>query len=347
MTMSSTPTRAAQSQLMSLLTAKWAPPIVGVLAELRVADHLIDEPKTPQALAGSVGAHPTALRRVLRAAASLGVFAEDDHGRFALTPMAQWLRSDVPGSLQPAAVLFTLEPFWTPYAQIKHSVLTGEPAFDTVYGTTIYKYFAEHPEQAALFGATAASFHAQGIADIAATHDFARYETVVDVGGGNGALLATILKANPGVRGVLFDQPDVIEQARTAATFDGLTDRVQFVAGDFFQSVPGGDALLIKSCLHNFGDEQVIQILQAIRRAMPSHATLLVAETVVPTGNGPHYAKLDDIEMLVIAGGADRDEREYSQLLAAGGFDVQQISNCGERFSLIQAQPSTQPQQTP
>jgi hypothetical protein len=300
-----TPSRAAQSQLMSLLTAKWLPPIVGVLAELRVADHLADGPKTPQALAGVVGAHPTALRRVLRAAASLGVFAEDDHGRFALTPMAQWLRSDVPGSLQPAAVLFT-----------------------------------EHPEQAALFGATAASFHAQGIADIAATHDFARYETVVDVGGGTGDLLATILKANPSVRGVLFDQPDVIEQARTAATFDGLTDRVEFVAGDFFQSVPGGDALIVKSCLHNFGDEQVIQILQAIRRAMPSHATLLVAETVVPTGNDQHYAKLDDIEMLVIAGGADRDEREYSQLLAAGGFDVHQITSCGERFSLIQAQPS-------
>jgi hypothetical protein len=330
-----------RSQLMSLLTAKWSPPIVGVLAELRVADQLVDGPKTPQALAAAAGAHPIALRRVLRAAASLGVFAEDDQGRFALTPMADLLRSDAPGSLHAAAVLFTLEPFWTPYAHIKHSVLTGEPAFDAVYGTDIYKYFAEHPEQAALFGAAVASFHAEGIADITATHDFARYDTVVDVGGGTGAQLAAILSANPGVRGVLFDQPHVIEHARTAATFDGLTDRVEFVAGDFFQSVPAGDALLIKSCLHNFGDEQVIEILRAMRRAMEPHATLLVAETIVPAGNGRHYAKLDDIEMLVIAGGADRDEREYTELLAAGGFDVQQITNCGERFSLIQAQHAT------
>jgi ubiquinone/menaquinone biosynthesis C-methylase UbiE len=333
-------TSAAQSQLMSLLTAKWSPPIVGVLAELRVADQLVDGPKTAAEVAHAVGAHPGALRRVLRAAASLGVFCEIDGGRFELTPMAEWLRSDVPGSLQPAAVLFALEPFWAPYAHIKHSVVTGEPAFDTIYGSSVYKYFAEHPEQAALFGATAASFHAQGIAAIAAGHDFSHYDTVVDVGGGTGSLLATILKANPGVRGVLFDQPDIIEQASSAATFAGITDRVEFVAGDFFRSVPSGDALLIKSCLHNFGDEQVVEILRVLRQAMTDDGTLLVAETVVPMGNGQHYAKLDDVEMLVIAGGADRDEREYAALLAAGRFDVRHIADCGERFSLIEARPS-------
>src|SRR5687767_8311183 len=181
----STP-KTAQAQLMSLLTAKWSPPIMGVLAELRVADELADGPRTAPDIAAAVGAHPQALRRVLRAAASLGAFAEDEQGRFALTPMAQWLRSDIPGSLQPAAMLFALEPFWAPYAHIKHSVLTGQPAFDTVYGTSVYKYFAEHPELAALFGATAASFHAQGVAAIAAGHDFSRYGTVVDVGGGTG-----------------------------------------------------------------------------------------------------------------------------------------------------------------
>lgn len=331
--------KTAQAQLMSLLTAKWSPPIMGVLAELRVADELADGPKTAHDIAAAVGAHPQALRRVLRAAASLGAFAEDEQGRFALTPIAQWLRSDVPGSLQPAAMLFALEPFWTPYAHIKHSVLTGQPAFDTVYGTSVYKYFAEHPELAALFGATAASFHAQGVAAIATAHDFARYGIVVDVGGGTGSLLAAILAANQGVRGVLFDQADVIEQARTAGTFADLSDRVELVAGDFFTSVPSGDALLVKSCLHNFADAQVIEILQVMRRSMAADATLLVAETIVPVGNDPHYSKLDDIEMLVIAGGADRDEREYTALLTAGGFDVHKIVECTDRFSLIEARP--------
>lgn len=332
--------KTAQAQLMSLLTAKWSPPIVGVLAELRVADELIDGPRTAHDIAAAVGAHPQALRRVLRAAASLGVFTEDEQGRFALTPIAHWLRSDIPGSLQPAATLFALEPFWTPYAHIKHSVLTGEPAFDTVYGTSVYKYFAEHPELAALFGVTAAGFHAQGITAIATAHDFTRYGTVVDVGGGTGSLLAAVLTANPGVRGVLFDQADVIAQARTAGALADLGDRVELVAGDFFTSVPSGDALLIKSCLHNFADEQVIEILQVMRRAMAADATLLVAETIVPAGNDPHYSKLDDIEMLVIAGGADRDQREYAELLAVGGFDVRQIVECTDRFSLIEARPS-------
>lgn len=265
----SSPALAAQADLMRLLTAKWSPPVVGVLAELRIADHLIDGPQPPEALAAKVGAHPQALYRLLRAAASLGVFTEDEQGRFALTPMAEWLRSDVSGSLQPAAVLFALEPFWTPYARIKHSVLTGEPSFDGVFGMSVYKYLTDHPEQAAIFGATAASFHAQGIADIAAAHDFSRYGTVVDVGGGTGALLARILGDNPAVRGILYDQPEVLESARETFADAGLTDRVEFVGGDFFTSVPAGDALLIKSCLHNFSDEQVTQILRVMRRAMP------------------------------------------------------------------------------
>jgi SAM-dependent methyltransferase len=251
--------------------------------------------------------------------------------------MAEWLRSDVPGSLQPAAVLFALEPFWTPYARIKHSVLTGEPSFDGVFGMSIYEYLAAHPEQAAVFGATAASFHAQGIADIATAHDFSRYGTVVDVGGGTGALLARILSDHPAVRGILFEQPDVLEPARETFAGAGLTDRVEFVGGDFFRSVPAGDALLIKSCLHNFGDEQVTRILRVLRRAMRPDGTLLVAETVVPAGNAPHYAKLDDIEMLVIAGGADRTEREYTRLLTEGGFEVRRTIPCGDRFSLIEA----------
>lgn len=319
-------------ELMRMLTGKWVPPVIGVLAELGIADQLADGPCTAKELARNVGADPTALHRVLRAAVSVGVFAEDDDGRIGLNPVAECLRSDAPDSLRPTAMLFALEPFWAPYARIRHSVLTGEPAFDQMYGTSIYQYLSEHPDQAATFGAAVASFHAQGIAQIAEAHDFSRYGTVVDVGGGTGALLAAILRAHPTVHGVLFDRPEVVEQA-------ALAGNVELVGGDFFESVPSGDAYVVKSCLHNFPDDQAIAILRVIRHAMPDHGTLLVAETIIPAGSGPHYAKLDDVEMLVIAGGADRDQHEYTELLAAAGFTVRGVTPCGDRFSLIEGRP--------
>lgn len=327
----------AQAALMRLLTAKWSAPVIGVLADLGIADQLTDGPRSADSLASSVGAHPGALRRVLRAAVSLGVFTQDDEGRFGLDPLAEWLRTDTPGSLRPAALTFSLEPLWVPYAHIRHSVLTGEPAFDRHYGESVYEYFARHPEVASVFGAAAASFHATAIEAIATAHDFSRYGTVVDVGGGTGTLLAAILRHRPSVRGVLFELPDVLRAAPDTFQDPDLRGRVELVAGNFFESVPKGDAFVIKSCLHNFADEQAIAILRVIRRAMSEQATLIVAETIVPDGNGPHYAKLDDVEMLVIAGGADRDEREYRRLLAAAGFVVHDVTPCGDRFSLIEA----------
>ena len=332
-------TADARADLMRLLAAKWVPPVIGVLADLGIADHLTAGPLPAGTLASRVGAHSGALYRLLRAAVSVGVFTADDQGRFGLNPVGECLRSDAPGSLRPAAMMFGLEPFWVPYARVRHSVMTGEPAFDQVYGTSVYQYLSGHPDQASLFGAAAAGFHAQAIAQIADAHDFSCYGTVVDVGGGTGTLLAAILRRHPAVHGVLFDRPDVIGTAR--GTFaPGLADRVDLVAGDFFESVPSGDALVVKSCLHNFADDQATAMLRVIRRAMSDRATLLVAETMIPAGNGPHYAKLDDVEMLVIAGGADRDEQQYARLLAAGGFTVQHVIPCGDRFSLIQARPA-------
>ncbi|TKK91427.1 methyltransferase domain-containing protein [Herbidospora galbida] len=328
------------AELMRLLTAKWYPPVIGVLADLGIADHLVDGPRPAGELAAAVGAHPGALHRLLRAAVSIGLFTHDGSGNFGLSPMSEHLRSDRPGSLRPAAVMFAMEPFWSPYGRIRHSVLTGEPAFDQLHGMSIYQYLSENPDQAATFGAAAAAFHAQAVTQIAISHDFSRYGTVVDVGGGTGSLLAAILRAHPAVRGVLFDRPDVIAKAYETFEQEKLTDRIELVSGDFFESVPSGDALLIKSCLHNFSDAEATEILRVMRRATPPEATLLVAETVVPSGDGPHYSKLDDIEMLVIAGGADRDEQEYTRLLTAGGFSLQSVTPCGERFSLLEARPA-------
>jgi hypothetical protein len=324
----------ARQQLTTYLTGKWIPPVLAVLAELGIADALVDKPLTAPELAEQVGADPRALYRVLRAAASIGVFAEDSDSRFTLTDTAELLRSDVPGSMRAAARMFALEPFWSPYANIAESVRTGKPAFESTFGTSIYDYLQTHPDDAAVFGATVASFHDQAMAPIVAAHDFSPYGTVVDLGGGSGNLLIEVLTAYPDLRGVLLELDSVLPAAEEALEGAGLRDRVDLVAGDFFTAVPPGDAYLIKSCLHNFTDDQAIQILRATRTA---NAPVLVAETMIPPGNTAHYSKFDDIEMLVIAGGVDRTEQEWSDLVTAAGFTPREIVQCDERFSLLVA----------
>ncbi len=243
----------------------------------------------------------------------------------------------MPGSLRAAAVMFSLEPFWAPYGRIMHSVMTGEPAFDQVYGTSIYQYLEEHPQDAQIFGEAVRVFHAQSMGPIAAAHDLSPYGTIVDIGGGNGSLLAEVLHEHPASRGVLLEQASVLPTARAFLEEQGLADRVELVAGDFFESVPPGDAFLIKSCLHNFSDARTIEVLQVIRRAMPAGAPLLIAETVIPAGNEPHYSKFDDVEMLVIAGGADRTEQEWRSLVSSAGFRPGRLVPCGGRFSVLEA----------
>lgn len=152
-------------------------------------------------------------------------------------------------------------------------------------------------------------------------------------------MLVALLQAYPDIRGVLLEQPQVLPSAAEVIEAAGLTSRLDLVGGDFFAAVPSGNAFVIKSCLHNFADDRVVEVLRVIRRAMPPGAPLLVAETVVPAGNGPHYSKFDDIEMLAIAGGADRSEREWVELLTAAGLRHARMIPCGERFSLLEAYP--------
>lgn len=315
--------------------------LVHTAARLGIADLLVEGPRDASALADAVGAHPRALYRLLRALASVGVFVEADDGRFELTPLAQTLRSDVPGSLRDLALLYGDEWLWRAYGRTCYSVTTGLPAFDLVHEQPLFEYLSLHPEAASTFDAAMTAFSERETAAILAAFDFSGAGQVVDVGGGRGALLASILDTNPRVRGVLFDRPPVVEVARDLLNRAGVADRCTLIAGDFFEAAlpEGGDVYVLKSVLHDWDDARSIAILQRCREAMGPDSRLVVVERLVPDGRGPSEAKLFDINMLVVTGGLERTEAEYRRIFEAAGFELARSVPTRAPVSIIEGVP--------
>jgi hypothetical protein len=310
-------------------------------AELGIADLLVDGPRSADDLAATTGAHASSLYRVLRLLASEGVFAETPDGRFALTPLAEALRRDAPGSLRPLVLFVAGETLWRSWRHLLHSVRTGEPAFDQVHGVDFFAYFREHPDEWALFDQVMTSNTAPVARAVAAAYDFSPFGTVVDVGGGRGALALGLLEAYPHLRGIVFDQPAVAAGARQAIEAAGLADRCEAVGGDFFVAVPeGGDAYLLKFVLHDWDDERCLTILRTCRRAMTARARLLVVELLIPPGDGPSFAKSQDVNMLVNPGGRERTEAEYRALFAAAGLELTRIIPAQGELHLIEGAPA-------
>jgi hypothetical protein len=307
--------------LYQKLSGAWVAQAISVVAKLGTADALAAGPRGVDELAAAAGAHAPSLYRVLRALASVGIFAEDDNGRFGLTPLAEPLRSDAPSSLRAFAIMLGEEWSWRPWAHLLHSVTTGHAAFADTYGTEIFEYLGQRPEAGALFDAAMTGRSSQDADAVVAAYDFSAFRTVVDVGGGRGTLLAAILRAHPDARGILFDQPHVIPGARQQLDAAGLGQRCELVAGDFFESVvPGGDAYVLKWIVHDWDDQRALRILGRCRQALPDAGRLLLVETVLPPGNTPSPGKLADLAMMVWTGGRERTEAEYRALLAAAGF---------------------------
>lgn len=300
--------------------------LLHVAAKLGIADLLSQGPRHSHDLAQEVGAEPQALYRVLRALASLAIFAEREDGRFELTPLAQLLQSHGPGSLRDLAVLYGEEWVWHTYGALWHTVHTGEPAFDHVHGMGIFGYLAQHPQAAAVFHQAMTAFSGQELDAILAAYEFAQVGHVVDVGGGEGTLLVALLSAYPTLRGTLFDLPPAIERAEAYFAEQALRGRCSLVAGDFFKSIPaGGDLYILKRVIHDWRDEQSITILKQCRTAMSTGSRLLIMERVVAPGNLPSEAKLFDINMMVSAGGQERTAVEFAALLQAAGFQLTRI----------------------
>ncbi len=308
-----------------------------VVAELGVADAVGDGGRSVAEVADVVGADADALRRVLRLLESRDVFVLDGDV-VGHSPASQFLRSDHPASLAPFARMFAQSLHWRSAEQLMHSVTTGASAADVAFPDGgPWGYWAANPEEGAVFGQAMAAKSAVQIADVLDAHDFAAYERIVDVGAGEGHLLRAITGSCPGVTGVVFDLPPVIEAARQA----GSLERLEFVAGDFFSTpLPSGDAVILMEVLHDWDDDHCATILHAVRTAATSTTKLLVVEIEMSDDKGPTWPKLLDIVMLAQFAARQRTNDEYRALLAASGFSVLEQTSTPAGMTIIEAAPS-------
>lgn len=330
------PDNLSTKQILNKMIAGYCiPQAIYVAAELSIADLLAEGPRTAEELAEQTSAHSGALYRLLRALASVGIFAEDSPRRFALTPLAENLRSDIPDSQRAFAILNGAE-MYQAWSNLLHSVKTGEQAFDKQFGMPIFQYLTENPERGQVFDAAMTDVYGSETEPMIDAYDFSQFQTVVDIGGGNGLVLSAILNRHPALKGVLFDLPDVVERARPNIVGTGLSDRCSIVGGDFFASVaPGGDAYVMRHILHDWDDEEAVAILRNCREAMNPGGKVLVVETVIPPGNDANSGKWLDLMMLVI-GGRERTEEQYKLLFSEAGLILNRIVSTSVEISIIE-----------
>ncbi|WNG29902.1 SAM-dependent methyltransferase [Cystobacter fuscus] len=304
-------------------------------AELGVADRLEQGPRSAASLAQELGVDAQSLYRVLRLLASVEVFSEDDSGRFSLTPAADYLRTNAPGSLRSAVLMLTQRVFWAPAGELTETVRAGKNSFDRIFGAPFFDYLLRDATEGARFHRGMSSLSDMENGPIARSYDFTAMQRVVDVGGGHGGFLIEVLQAAPQVRGVLFDHRHVLAEARIAQA--GLVDRCELAEGDFFESVPSGaDAYLLKRILHDWSDEVCVRILRNCREAMAENGRVLVVDTVIPPGNAPHGGKVLDVMMMASLPGRERTETEFGKLFAQAGLRLTRVVHTPTALSITE-----------
>jgi predicted transcriptional regulator len=328
----------APAVMTEFITAAWMAQTISVAADLRIADALADKPLELDELARRVGCDPDALGRLLRALIGRGIFKRLRDGRYDLTPLAQTLCWDAPGSLAALARFVGSPQEREHWSHCVDAVRTGESVLPTLRGMDAFDWFISDPELLEIFNQAMTNFSELAVDAVAAAYDFSGYGTIVDVAGGHGRLLAGILVAAPHAKGVLFDVPQVVAGAGPLLQKHNVIDRVRVAQGSFFDSVPeGGDLYVMKNIIHDWPDDKAQQILKTVRAATVDGATLLLVECVIPPHDRDFIAKWMDLEMLVVNTGRERTAEEYQKLLQQSGFQMIRTLPTASPVSIVEA----------
>jgi hypothetical protein len=326
--------------LLELASGFMSTHVVYAAARLGIADVLANGPLSADDVAAEVGSDPDATYRLLRACAALGVFREGKDRRFQLTHLANGLRSGTRDSILPVIMMLGDPHYQRTWAQLASTVATGRPGAEEALGMPMWDYVDENQEFGATFNNAMTRLTALDWPAVKSVYDFTQFSTIVDIGGGHGQLLALILAAVPGAKGVLMEREVLLEEAEDLLRAAGVLTRCRTEAGSFFETAPAdGDLYVMRRVIHDFDDEQAAEILDNVRRHMPRGATLLVLESVIPAGNAPHPAKSLDLDMMLFVGGRERTEQEFATLLQRAGFRPPRVTATVSTLSIIEAVP--------
>jgi hypothetical protein len=313
---------------------------ISCLARLGIPDLVEDGPKSAEELATQIGAQPRELYRLMRATASVGVLAEGADGKFSETPMSAVLRSNANPSLRSFAIMSGREWHALGWVQLEYCVRTGKQALDQIYGMPVFKYLEQHREEGQIFDQTMSELSAIEGPAVADAYNFEGIASIVDVAGGHGQMLATIMTRNPKMKGTLCDMPHVLKGA-TNGPLKPLMDRCELTSADIFAAVPGGaDAYIMKHILHDWPDELCVKILKACRQGVTPGGKLLVVDHVLQPGNEFHPGKFLDLQMLIFPGGCERTEKQFSELFAASGWKLSRVIPTRVPESIVEGIPA-------
>lgn len=327
-------------QLLHLINGYQVSQALHAAASLGISDLLGAGARSVDDLAAATKTHGPTLQRLLGALETVGVYRRDDQGCYTSTELGELLRTDLPESLGGWAVYIGRPYYREAWTGLLDSVRTGDNAFAAVHGVPVWQYRSGRPEEQLIFDRAMTATAGPVLRAIVGSYDFGRFGTVADIGGSAGTVLAAILDRYPAVRGILFDQPEVVAGSAAVLQAAGVSDRCEVVGGSFFDEVPpGADAYLLKSIIHDWRDEEAVQILRCCRRAMTDDATLLLAEQILGQGPDPSHTAFGDLNMLVSPGGQERTLEEYGALFAAAGFTLTGATETGTPAFVIEATP--------
>lgn len=331
--------RAAAAQLLRLMWGIHVSRCVYAVAELGIADLLADGSASTEELARATGSHEPSLYRVLRLLSALGVFEEHEQRSFALTSLGERLRSDASVGMRSWASLLEALGGVRPFERIIETVRSGKTGFDIAFGTPVFEFLAQHPDNAASFDAAMSERTAAFAPSVAATHEFLDARTVVDVGGGRGTLLVEVLRRHGHLHGVLLETPAVAAHVDAILDAIDIAGRYEVRAGDFFEQVPAGaDRYLLANVLHDWDNARSVEILRNCRRAMARTGRVLIVERLIPEdGSDPVPTLLSDINMLVLTGGQERTNAEYGRLLEAAGLRLDAVRAVAFPYGILEA----------